>query len=85
MPASTRTIAIATDRAAPKAWGSSPTERTQDGTPEKPIVIKAAGDTNVDDNCIYHNTFIAPVRWFLSAASNLHFRNNLIMGRRKIP
>ena len=34
---------------------------------------------------VYHNTLIAPARWMLSAVSNLHFRNNLILGRSEIP
>lgn len=33
----------------------------------------------------YHNTLIAPARWMLSAVSNLHFRNNLILGRSEVP
>jgi hypothetical protein len=34
---------------------------------------------------VYHNTLIAPARWMLSAVSNLHFRNNLILGRTEVP
>ncbi len=34
---------------------------------------------------VYHNTLIAPARWMLSAVSNLHFRNNLILGRSEVP
>jgi hypothetical protein len=34
---------------------------------------------------VYHNTFIAPVRWMLGAVSNVHFRNNLILGRSEAP
>jgi hypothetical protein len=34
---------------------------------------------------MYHNTLIAPARWMLSAVSNLHFRNNLILGRSEVP
>ncbi|HEV7717258.1 MAG TPA: hypothetical protein VGO53_16790, partial [Steroidobacteraceae bacterium] len=34
---------------------------------------------------LYHNTLIAPVRWFLGASSNLQFRNNLILGRAETP
>jgi hypothetical protein len=34
---------------------------------------------------VYHNTFIAPVRWMLGPISNLHFRNNLILGRSEVP
>ena len=34
---------------------------------------------------VYHNTLIAPARWMLSAVSNLHFRNNLILGRSEAP
>ena len=34
---------------------------------------------------VYHNTLIAPARWMLSAVSNLHFRNNLILGRSETP
>jgi hypothetical protein len=30
---------------------------------------------------VYHNTFIAPVKPMLLAASNVHYRNNLILGR----
>lgn len=29
----------------------------------------------------YHNTFVAPVKPMLGAISNIHFRNNLILGR----
>jgi hypothetical protein len=32
-----------------------------------------------------YNTLIAPARWMLSAVSNLHFRNNLILGRSEVP
>ncbi len=34
---------------------------------------------------LYHNTLIAPVRWMLSGLSNIHFRNNLILGRSEAP
>ena len=34
---------------------------------------------------VYHNTFIAPVRWMLGPVANLHFRNNLILGRSEAP
>jgi hypothetical protein len=34
---------------------------------------------------VYHNTFIAPVRWMLGPIANLHFRNNLILGRSEAP
>jgi hypothetical protein len=34
---------------------------------------------------LYHNTLIAPVRWFLGASSNLQFRNNLILGLAEAP
>jgi hypothetical protein len=34
---------------------------------------------------VYHNTLIAPARWMLSAVSNLHFRNNLVLGRSEVP
>jgi hypothetical protein len=34
---------------------------------------------------VYHNTLIAPARWMLGAVSNLHFRNNLILGRSEAP
>ncbi len=34
---------------------------------------------------VFHNTLIAPARWMLSAVSNLHFRNNLILGRSEVP
>jgi hypothetical protein len=34
---------------------------------------------------VYHNTLIAPARWMLSAVSNLHIRNNLILGRSEVP
>jgi hypothetical protein len=30
---------------------------------------------------IYHNTFLAPVKPMLLAASNVHYRNNLILGK----
>ena len=30
---------------------------------------------------MYHNTFIAPVKPMLLAASNVHYRNNLILGK----
>jgi hypothetical protein len=30
---------------------------------------------------VYHNTFIAPIKPMLLAASNVHYRNNLILGR----
>jgi len=30
---------------------------------------------------VYHNTFIAPVKPMLLAASNVHYRNNLILGK----
>ena len=30
---------------------------------------------------VYHNTFIAPVKPMLLAASNVHYRNNLVLGR----
>jgi hypothetical protein len=34
---------------------------------------------------VYHNTFIAPVKPMLLAASNVHYRNNLILGRSETP
>jgi hypothetical protein len=34
---------------------------------------------------VYHNTFVAPVRWMLGPISNVHFRNNLILGRSESP
>ena len=34
---------------------------------------------------VYHNTLLAPVRWMIGAISNLHFRNNLILGRSEAP
>jgi hypothetical protein len=34
---------------------------------------------------VYQNTFIAAVRWMLGPVSNLHFRNNLILGRSEAP
>jgi hypothetical protein len=34
---------------------------------------------------VYHNTFIAPVRWMLGPIANVHFRNNLILGRSEAP
>ena len=34
---------------------------------------------------VYHNTLLAPVRWMIGAISNLHFRNNLILGRSEVP
>jgi hypothetical protein len=34
---------------------------------------------------IYHNTFLAPVEPMLLATSNLHFRNNLILGKSQNP
>jgi len=34
---------------------------------------------------VYHNTFIAAVRWMLGPIANLHFRNNLILGRSEAP
>jgi hypothetical protein len=34
---------------------------------------------------LYHNTLIAAARWMLSPVSNIHFRNNLILGRSEIP
>jgi hypothetical protein len=34
---------------------------------------------------IYHNTFLAPVEPMLLATSNLHFRNNLILGKSQTP
>jgi hypothetical protein len=34
---------------------------------------------------VYHNTLLAPARWMLSAVSNIHFRNNLILGRSETP
>ncbi len=34
---------------------------------------------------VYHNTFIAPVKPMLLAASNVHYRNNLILGRSGSP
>lgn len=34
---------------------------------------------------VYHNTFVAPVKPMLLAASNVHFRNNLILGRSGSP
>src|SRR5262249_49680432 len=30
---------------------------------------------------VYHNTFIAPVKPMLLAASNVHYRNNLVLGK----
>jgi hypothetical protein len=33
----------------------------------------------------YHNTFIAPVKPMLGAISNIHFRNNLILGKSETP
>src|SRR4029453_9083242 len=32
---------------------------------------------------VYHNTFIAPVKPMLLAASNVHYRNNLVLGKSK--
>lgn len=34
---------------------------------------------------LYHNTLITGVRWMMSGLSNIHFRNNLIMGRTEQP
>jgi hypothetical protein len=34
---------------------------------------------------VYQNTFIAAVRWMLGPISNVHFRNNLILGRSEAP
>jgi len=34
---------------------------------------------------MYHNTLLAPVRWMLTPVSNIHFRNNLILGRSEVP
>ena len=34
---------------------------------------------------VYHNTLLAPVKPMLLAVSNLHFRNNLILGRSEMP
>lgn len=34
---------------------------------------------------VYHNTFIAPVKPMLLAASNVHYRNNLILGQSGTP
>jgi hypothetical protein len=34
---------------------------------------------------MYHNTLIAPVKPMLGAVSNVHFRNNLILGRSETP
>lgn len=34
---------------------------------------------------VYHNTLVAPVRWMLDAISNVHFRNNLILGHSEVP
>jgi hypothetical protein len=34
---------------------------------------------------VYHNTLLAPVRWMIGAIANLHFRNNLILGRSEVP
>jgi hypothetical protein len=34
---------------------------------------------------VYHNTLIAAARWMLAPVSNLHFRNNLILGRSEVP
>jgi len=34
---------------------------------------------------VYHNTLFAPVRWMISGVSNIHFRNNLIIGRSEVP
>ena len=34
---------------------------------------------------VYHNTFIAPVHPMLLAASNVHYRNNLILGKADTP
>jgi hypothetical protein len=34
---------------------------------------------------LYHNTLITAVRWMISGLSNIHFRNNLIMGRTEQP
>jgi hypothetical protein len=33
---------------------------------------------------VYHNTLIAAARWMLAPVSNLHFRNNLILGRSEV-
>jgi hypothetical protein len=30
---------------------------------------------------VYHNTFLAPIKPMLLAASNVHYRNNLVLGR----
>jgi hypothetical protein len=34
---------------------------------------------------VYHNTFIAPVHPMLLAASNVHYRNNLVLGKADTP
>jgi len=34
---------------------------------------------------VYHNTLVTAVRWMLDAVSNIHFRNNLILGRTESP
>jgi hypothetical protein len=34
---------------------------------------------------VYHNTFLTAVKWMLDALSNIHFRNNLILGRTETP
>jgi len=34
---------------------------------------------------VYHNTFLAPIEPMLLATSNLHFRNNLILGKSQNP
>ncbi len=34
---------------------------------------------------VYHNTLVAPVSPFISGLSNIHFRNNLILGRSESP
>lgn len=34
---------------------------------------------------VYHNTFVAPVKPMLLAASNVHYRNNLILGQSGTP
>jgi hypothetical protein len=34
---------------------------------------------------VYHNTLIAPVKPMLLAASNVHYRNNLILGKSETP
>jgi hypothetical protein len=34
---------------------------------------------------VYHNTFIAPVKPMLLAASNVHYRNNLVLGKSETP